>query len=176
MLTESRTDKACDSALCRLAEGDTEALTVIYNTMKRRIFMLAFSILREESAAEDVMQDTFLKLATEAHAYRPGSNAVAFILTVTRNLSVNLLHKRRREIPCAEIGEDMADAAEPDPRPFHALEALSLLDESDRIIVILKLDCGMKHRAIGAFLGISEDACRKRYKRALNRLKTYYRS
>ena len=55
-----------------------------------------------------------------------------------------------------------------------ALEALSLLDEFERQIVVMKLDCGMKHKQIAQIVGLSEEACQKRYRRALEKLKPYY--
>jgi len=161
----------CDRALCRLAGGDMGALEDIYNKMGRRIYMLALSILRDAHSAEDIMQDTFVKLAAEARAYREGSNAIAFILTVTRNLSLNLLKKQRRESPAEDVPDhvDLHDAP-----PLSALEALSLLDEQERQIVVLRLDCGMKHKQIAEIMGISPEACQKRYRRALERIKPYY--
>ena len=165
-------NQRCDHALCRLADGDMSALEDIYHILGRRIYMLALSILRDTHAAEDIMQDTFVKLAAEARAYRRGSNAIAFILTVTRNLAINLHNRRRRECPTDTI----PDIAEPDSPSLAALEALTLLDETERQIVVMKLDCGMKHKQIAQIVGLSEDACQKRYRRALEKLKPYYRN
>lgn len=163
-------NRQCDRALCRLSDGDMSALEDIYHILGRRIYMLALSILRDTHAAEDIMQDTFVKLAAEAHAYRRGSNAIAFILTVARNLAINLHNRRRRECPT----DTVPDIAEPDSPSLAALEALSLLDEFERQIVVMKLDCGMKHKQIAQIVGLSEDACQKRYRRALDKLKPYY--
>ena len=163
-------NQQCDRALCRLTDGDMSALEDIYHILGRRIYMLALSILRDTHAAEDIMQDTFVKLAAEARAYRRGSNAIAFILTVARNLAINLHNRRRRECPT----DTVPDAAEPDSPSLAALEAMSLLDETERQIVVMKLDCGMKHKQIAQIVGLSEEACQKRYRRALQKLKPYY--
>ena len=97
------TRTACDRALKRLAAGDVSALETIYHQLGRKIFMTAFSVLGDTHAAEDVMQDTFLRLTEYAHAYREEGNAVAYILTVTRRLAINELEKRKREFPAEEI-------------------------------------------------------------------------
>ena len=167
------TRAACDRALRRLAEGDMDALETVYHKLGRKIFMTAFSVLGDSHAAEDIMQDTFLRLAASAGSYREGSNAVAYILTVARNLAITALEKRKREFPAEELFG--ADAAEEDSLPLRELEALRTLAEEDRQIVILKLDAGMKHRDIAALLGITPAACEKRYQRALERLKAYYK-
>ena len=166
------TRAACDRALRRLAEGDTDALETVYHKLGRKIFMTAFSVLGDTHAAEDVMQDTFVRLASSAGSYREGSNAVAYILTVTRNLAITALEKRKREYPAEEIFG--SDATEEDSLPLRELEALRTLEEGDRQIVILRLDAGMKHRDIAALLGITPAACEKRYQRALKKLKVFY--
>ncbi|MBR4012651.1 MAG: RNA polymerase sigma factor [Clostridia bacterium] len=178
-MTENLTNKYCDDALCRIANGDVDALTVIYNKMGRRIFLLAFSILRDRESAEDVMQDTFLKIAAQARAYNEKSNAIAFILTITRNLSLNLLAKRRRNASYEKSLDESREIV--DVENYYSssvksvLEALSILDDDERQIIVMKLDCGMKHKDIAILLGISESACQKRYRRALEKLKNYYK-
>ena len=168
------TRAVCDRALRRLAEGDMDALEIIYHRLGRKIFMTAFSVLGDTHAAEDIMQDTFLRLAASAGSYRTGNNAIAYILTVTRHLAIDALAKKKREVPAEELFG--ADAAEEDTLPLRELEALRTLPEEDRQIVILKLDAGMKHRDIAALLGITPAACEKRYQRALGKLKEYYQA
>jgi RNA polymerase sigma-70 factor (ECF subfamily) len=148
------------------------ALEVIYDKLGRRIFTLSLSILRDIHSAEDIMQDTFIKISAEAVSYRPGSNASAWILTVARNLSINCLNRRNREVTCDELID--SPQRESEETPLGALEALSLLDDEERQIVTLKLDGGMKHKAIAELLGITPAACEKKYRRALEKLKKYY--
>ncbi len=173
------TRKYCDEALIRLAKGDMDALTVIYDKLGRKIFMLAFSILHDKDLAEDVMQDVFLRLVREAHTYKEKSNAIAFILTVTRNHSLNVLAKKRRELSHTrpiEEGEEIADPSEDlYSESFGEIFALRSLDDDERQIVVMKLDAKMKHKDIALILGISEDASQKRYRRALEKLKAYYK-
>ena len=168
------TDAACDMALCRIASGDHEALTVIYKKLGRQIYLLAYSILQDTYAAEDVMQETFVRLLASANRYQPQTNARAYVLKITRNLALNALQKRRREMTCeSPIDENTADETE--AKPLSALESLSLLSEEERQIVVLKLDGGQTHKQIASLLGISTAACEKRYRRALEKLKQYYR-
>lgn len=163
----------CDTALCRIAEGDHEALSVIYEKLGRQIYMLAYSILQDTYGAEDIMQETFLKLLSNAGSYQRGTNAKAYILKITQNLSLTALEKKRR----ACVRECPVDESLPDPDapPLTALEALKLLNEEERQIVVMKLDSKATHKQIASLLGISTAACEKRYRRALEKLKSYYR-
>lgn len=150
-------------------------LETIYNMLGRRIYMLALSVLKDTESAKDVMQETFVRLVNGAHAYRDGSNAQAYILAVTRNLAIKLQSSRSRELSYENIDEDARGTVVIDSnKPLSALDALSLLDADDRQLVVLRLDGNMKFREIAPILGISPDACRKRYQRALSKLKTYY--
>ena len=169
------TRTVCEHALRRIAQGDMDGLETIYEKMGRRIYLLAYSILGDPHAAEDVLQDTLIRISEGAHALRNGGNAIAYILTTTRNLSIDALRKRRREIPCEELlGVGSDGCADICDIPFSELEALGLLDEDERQIVTLKIEGGLKHREIVPMLGISRAACEKRYRRALEKLKVYY--
>ena len=171
------TRAACERALRRIAQGDMDGLETIYDKLGKRIYLLAYSILGDTHAAEDVLQDTLVRISEGAHALREGGNAIAYILTVTRNLSIDALRKRRREIPHEEVlGAGNNGSADIPPTPFSALEALSVLDEEERQIVTLKIEGGLKHREIAPMLDISQAACEKRYRRALEKLKSYYES
>jgi len=175
-MRDSLTNKYLDKALSSLADGDMGALSVVYDKLGRRIFMLAYAILRDHADAEDVMQETFLKIATQAHTYRKDSNAIAFILTVARNLSLNLLAKRRQSNTYERPFDENVDVPDDEQvTKIGELDSLSVLDTDERQIVILRLDCKMKHRDIAALFDISEAATQKRYRRALEKLKNYYK-
>ena len=166
----------CDRALCRLSDGDTEALDVLYHRLGRRAYLLALSILRDPHAAEDVMQDTFLRLSQNgARGYTPGTDPVAYVLTAARNLALTALSRRARELP-SEIAEDAKPhLSEPESEPMSALPVLDVLDTEERQIVLLRLEYRMKHRDIAALLGISTAACEKKYSRAAAKMRAFYR-
>jgi RNA polymerase sigma-70 factor (ECF subfamily) len=166
---------ACDRALQRLAQGDTEALDTLYHHLGRPVYLLALSILRDPHAAEDIMQDTWLRLTQGAKGYTPGTNPEAFVLTVARNLALTALERRARELP-SEIAEDAVPHLSTDGgEPLRALPVLDTLDTEERQIVLLRLEYGMKHRDIAALLGLSTAACEKRYSRAAEKMRAYYK-
>ena len=61
----------CNAALARLAAGDTAALTDLYDAAGREIFALALSVTGNRHDAEDVMQDTFLRVVRSIGTYTP---------------------------------------------------------------------------------------------------------
>ena len=173
MSTDFFIENACDNALCRLAVGDSEALTVIYDKLARRIFMLCLSILGNKQDAEDAMQQTFLKLMSSSNGYKRGTNSKAYILKTAQNISLNLLEKRKRESQL--ISPEDENIPFFDEENFRDLESLALLSEEERQIVVLKIECSMTHKQIASIVGLSTAACEKKYRRGLKKLESYYK-
>ena len=163
----------CARALEKAASGDASALGVVYDRMAKKIFSLAFSILSDRDAAEDAMQETFLKILRHADCFRRGENARAWIMAIARNTSLDALRKRREydaddALESVAVPDDFRDALEVN-------EMLKILDNTERDIVILKAVDGFRFGEIGNIIGISSDAARKRYRRAIQKLKTEYK-
>lgn len=166
-------NEICEQSIKRISEGDLSALTVIYDCAGRLIFTVAFSILGDYQLAQDAMQETFLKIADNASTYRKGSNAKAWIVSIARNLALNMLSERKKyadyndniifRFPEEELLEKIALS-----------EALSTLTTQEREIVVYKTVCGMRHKEIAFILGISVDNSRQKYKRALEKLRGYF--
>lgn len=166
----------CDHALRQLAEGDQNALAILHERLGRKIYLLALSILRDPHAAEDILQDTWLRLAQGgARSYTPDTNPEAFVLTVARNLALTALTRRARELPSEIAEEAEPHLTAPDSEPMSTLPVLDELDTEERQIVLLRLEYGMKHRDIAALLGISTAACEKRFSRAAEKMRRYYK-
>ncbi len=161
-----------DRALRRLAEGDLDALSVIYDKIGRKIYLLALSVLRDPNSAQDILQEVVLKLASGgASGYTAGTNPTAFLLTMTRNLALTSLKKRSRELPTEELPDT---PVYDEDEQMSALPVLEMLDETDRQIVLLHIEFGMKHRDIAAIVGLSVAACEKRYGRAAAKMRDWY--
>lgn len=163
-----------ERALARLYRGDMAAIETVYEICARSILALADSILRDHSYAEDVLQETVLKVIEGIGTYRTGGNARAWILTIARNTALDMKKARSRSVDIDDYANSGADGlfngiADIDNKMMLS-DALSTLDEAARQIVVLKVICGLKHAQIGKILGLSADAVRKRYARALKRL------
>ncbi len=78
-----------------LRSGDAEALDGIYACLGGRMLALARGIVRNRADAEDVVSDSFLKLARGIGGYRIGTNGCAFVMRIVRNTAFDLLRKRK---------------------------------------------------------------------------------
>ena len=134
-----------------------------YEQYKNGIFRFALSILKDPHLAEDVLQETYLRLLSGKYAVEP-EKAQAWLYRVARNLCYDLLRRRKRE------------EAEPE-QPFHwdgdygYLELIAPLSRKEQEIVTLKIVGRLTHREIGGIMGMTEQAVKKRYERAIRQLR-----
>jgi len=168
-------NRSLDKAILKISEGDKEALSVIYDACGKLIYATAYQICRNSHDAADVLQDVMVAVAEKAGTYRQGSNPRAWILAITRNLSINKisLYDNSKTAP---LEETAMPAVKPDMDSGLIIEeALATLSPDDRYIVYCKLYAGLSHKEIGDTLGISNAACSARYKRALKKLQAYFK-
>ncbi len=79
-----------------LRGGDADALDGIYFRISGRMFALARGIVKNAADAEDVVSDSFVKLAGGIRGYRPGTNGYAFVMRIVRNCAFDYLRRRKR--------------------------------------------------------------------------------
>src|SRR5712691_11210663 len=85
-----------DALLAGLATGDEAAATAFVQRFQRRVYGLAFTILSDHRAAEDVAQEAFIRAWRHAGAYDPRrGTVVTWLLTITRNLAIDSIRVRR---------------------------------------------------------------------------------
>jgi RNA polymerase sigma-70 factor, ECF subfamily len=100
------------AALERMARGDHGALAELYDRHGRLVFSLALRILRDQSDAEDIVQDVFSQAWRQAARYESSrGNVIAWLLNLTRSRAIDRLRGRRAR-PDATAG-DPARAVEP---------------------------------------------------------------
>ena len=86
-------DILLDTYLSRIASGDMSALEMLYNETRVNVYAYAFSILKNTSDSEDVMQDVYLNIYKYAQSYSSRNKPLSWILTITKNLCVEKLRK-----------------------------------------------------------------------------------
>jgi RNA polymerase sigma-70 factor (ECF subfamily) len=116
--------------------GDPGAFAAIVERYQRRVFWLAHDILLDAEEARDVAQETFLRLHASLDRYDTRRDFVNWLYRIARNLSIDLLRRRRRR---ALLVEDV-EASAPLPRddgPAGAERAASTAETAGRVHEIL---------------------------------------
>jgi len=161
----------CNQALKKLSEGDKTSLTVLYDCMADQMYALAFSILKNPADAEDAMQETFLKVLQRIDTYRENGNARAWLLSVTRNASIDILRERKNTLSMddPDIMEQPGEKTDMAQRVMIG-DALMALTQTDRQIVVLKAVSGMNFAEISRIVDLPLTTVQKRYQRARKKL------
>ena len=102
-----------------VAGGDSGALELIYERYSRGVYSLAVRLLSDTAAAEEVVQETFLKLWRHPAAYQPSrGRLLPWLLGVAHHHAVDVLRRRQLEqrhrvgTPIPTNGDVLADALE----------------------------------------------------------------
>ena len=83
--------------LARIARGDVAAFGDLYDRLANTLFSLATKILRDSSAAEDVLQDVFVQIFQKAHTYDPRlGKPLTWAIKLTRNRAIDRLRALQR--------------------------------------------------------------------------------
>jgi RNA polymerase sigma-70 factor (ECF subfamily) len=79
-----------------------EAFERLVPAYRRRVFGLAYSILRDRAAAEDLAQEVFVKLWQALPRYDGRARLSTWIYAITRNAAISALRARRREVSMSD--------------------------------------------------------------------------
>lgn len=158
-----------------VGQGDSEAFEVLYRSTEKAVYALALSILKNPHDAEDIVQETYLKVLAAAHLYVPQGKPLAWLFTITKNLCRDLLRGQSRTEAAPDGAEDdLRFSYVSDPTDRLVLEAaLKALGEEERQVVLLHAASGLKHREIARDLGLPLSTVLSRYSRALKKLQRY---
>ena len=162
--------------LSGVAAGDREALAELYHRTRAAVYGMALSYLHNSHDAQDMTQDVFVRVWDCAAQYRPTGSPMGWLMAVCRNLCLMQLRGdgRRTALDDAEWeaipeGESRLSAEE------RAIlqDALSVLDEGERRMVLLHAVTGLKHREIAALLELPLATVLSKYHRALKKMRSF---
>ncbi len=85
-----------EELIARFQNGDEHAYIELVNRYRDRLINFAYRFVNDEEQAEDVVQDTLLKLYTHRHYYRNIAKFSTWIYTIAGNLAKTELRKRKR--------------------------------------------------------------------------------
>lgn len=165
-----------DRLLSCVADGSEEAFHCLYENTVRAVYGYILSFLKHPQDAEEVMQETYLKVWTLAGSYEPQGKPLAWIFTIARNLCLMRFRQQKHyaETSIYELGEqepgEVCREIELAPEKLVLLEVLSKLKEEERQIVLLHEAGGLKHREIAENLELPLPTVLSKYRRAIKKM------
>ena len=170
----------------RVQAGDTEAFEPLVEKYKRKVFRLAYQVLRDQEEALDVAQEAFVKAFRALPAFKGDSAFYTWLFRITMNVALD--RKRQRATRAKALGaedvppeewERTAMSTDPDPEDVatgvetreRIRKGLDSLSEHHRTIVILSDIEGLQYREIAEVLGIPMGTVMSRLHHARKRLR-----
>lgn len=167
-------DNNLERLIKRLKSGDEEAFDQIYSLTYRKIYFLVLPIIKDKSLAEDIMQDTYLKFLEKLYDYK-ARNSLAYILTIARNLAINMYNKRKREFKVDDYtleGFSYLEHIEFKVETRELIkEGLSVLNETEKNIFLLHNIENLPHREIALILDKPIGTITWTYQQALRKMR-----
>ena len=163
-----------EELLLDIAAGDREALLAFYDRTRRSVYGLALSYLKNGHDAEDVTQDTYVRVWDTAPGYRPQGKPMGWVLTIAKNFALMRLRRRGREqdLPQEDWESLAVDSPAVTAEDRAVLQAaLGALDDQERQAVLLHAVSGLKHREIAEILELPLPTVLSKYHRALKKLR-----
>ena len=165
-----------EQCIARMSLGDKNALAAFYEKTRDALYGFVLAIVKNQQDAEDVLQDTYLRIYGAAGGYQATGSPMPWVFTIARNLALMRLrqHARRSDGP-ADDDEALFDV--PDDRGLDPDERILLrevirsLNDEERQIVMLHAVGGFKHREIAHMLGLALPTVLSKYNRALKKLR-----
>ncbi|MDE6362306.1 MAG: RNA polymerase sigma factor [Clostridia bacterium] len=163
--------KNLDELLERIKSGDEDAFGELYSQTSRQVFAYLLTIVDEYHTAEDLTQDTYIKIRKGIGNYRSG-NAFAWIMQIAKNTALSDKRKNSRVTPTDfESGYAKERSYTPDFDGIPILEIIrTRFDDVDRRILFMRLSAGYKHKEISDELKIPLGTVLWRYNKAIKNL------
>ena len=178
-----------DAELVRRARGrDEAAIRAILQSNNRRLYRLARGILRNDSEAEDVVQETYVRAFTHFEDFLGDSNLATWLGRIAINEALGRLRRERSTVEWTSLPPGTLEtqiiqfplsAASEDPEKSmaqreiqHVVEhAIDELPEAFRIVFIARVMEGMNVEETAEILELKPDTVKTRLHRARTMLR-----
>mgnify|MGYP003801340557 CR=1 FL=1 len=136
-------------------DGDASTFPEVVRTLRSRLTHYAYAVISDWDAAKDAVQEAFTKLYRVGRSIR--ENPMAWLFKVTRNQCIDQIRQRKRR------GEERLGGAIhissrgslPPDLTLQVREAMDVLSERDRAVVLLKVVEGLSYQEIAQSMDLS---------------------
>ena len=166
----------------RSLAGDTEAFGELVAKYQNRLYNSLVHCLRDETEAEDVVQESFILSFTRLGSFQGKSSFYTWLYRIAMNTAISRRRRARSHVSVErdlEAGGKSLDGSGPDPgfrmeldeRAHELMAALGRLNEEHRAILVLREMDEMGYDDISKVLGVPVGTVRSRLHRARSQLR-----
>ncbi len=153
------------------------AFEALYDRYQKRLFHFILRFARERSLAEDILQETFLRLLKDKKRFRKDSRFSTYLFTIARNLCLDTLKSWERKHVFISQENHIEKAADKSKGPDKILEetemrkniqsAIEALPADQREVLILSKYSGLSYDEIARIVGSTTAAAKQKAYRAM---------
>lgn len=164
-----------------MAEGDRNAFTQLYNNYRNKIYSIAFELTESTMVAEEIVQDTFLKIWVKRESLLEVEHFRAYLFTITRNYVFTALKRiaRKESIEVSAIQDaplydhDTEDRVLNNEYTRILQAAIDRLPEQQKQVYNLIKKEGLKREEAAAALHLSPETVKTHLAQAMRSIRTY---
>jgi len=178
-------NRSDEDLMRQVAAGDSAALGTLYDRYSTAVYSLALRMLRDQLLAEELVQETFVRVWRQAASFNEGRGTMAtWVLGIARHLAIDELRRRgaRPNMADGNAAEqlELVESGEDDPseqvyasmRHDVVSHALGQLPEAQRRVLELAYFSGLSQREIATRLGDPLGTVKTRMRLGLEKLKS----
>jgi RNA polymerase sigma-70 factor (ECF subfamily) len=170
-----------EELLLKLKDGSRSAFSLLYKMHVKRVYAFALKILKSPALAEDIVQEVFVRLWENAAHLDPELSLQAYLFTIARNLSLNVIRKAAKEtIITDEIARYALDQGENGLAFTQHMQtkefvsrAIALLPPQRRKIYELCHGKGYSYKRAAEELGLKDATINSQMVKAIRSIKKY---
>ncbi|MGH9687287.1 MAG: RNA polymerase sigma factor [Candidatus Acidiferrales bacterium] len=178
-----------DEMIMRARQGDREALSQMYGAYRENVYRICLRMVRNPSDAEDLVQETFLRVIKKIHTFRGDSQFTTWLYRVTKNVALMQLRKPKFATVDFEDTHDRDEfldsvnrTSAPAEADAHATDGLLLEAAIQQLpsgygkVLVLHDVLGYRHTEISKMTGITANNSKSRLCRARRMLRGVFQS
>ena len=182
-------DPPDETLMLRYQQGDRAAFSILVRRHQQPLYNFALRQVRVPQVAEDVVQETFVRVVQNAADFKHEARFTTWVYTITRNLCIDQLRKRAlRKHPSLDesrgeegdgptLGEQTADPRASVEREATGTElkeriarAVDKLPDEQREVFLMREIANLPFKEIAEITGVPENTVKSRMRYALERL------
>ena len=176
------TDAPGDDVLMRAwVEGDIAAFELLYARHRERLHRFLLRQLRDPGLADEVFQDTWQRVVSAGHDWRPDAAFVTWLYRIARNRIADHWRASRHRPPAPDDADARTARVEDPETPERRLDAwqrrrdlqqaLDALPDAQREVVLLRLEQELTLDEIGDITGAGRETVKSRLRYAMDKLR-----
>lgn len=169
-----------DELLREFLGGDETAFSRLVEKYQKRIYALAFRLVRDHDAADDIAQETFVLLYKKAGKFRGKSQFYTWLYRIAVNVYKNYIrsHRGREMVSLSEAPQSLACTSASSlsrvsarERLGRVVEIVEQLPHKQKMVFVLRIGENLRFKEIGTILGCSQNSAIVNYHLAVKKIR-----